>query len=295
MQLGKRPDPGVEQKSAAELVRETTDSIIKTLAGNGEDTKRRRVIDNLVAFVGAAGGVGTSTLVANVAVALKKRGMQVLVIDTHIQYPTMHSFFGIKQEIEKKDLVSFLLGKNVIGESIENCNGISVMYANNRTLVDAATCDVAKCSDNMFQAIASVRELFDVILFDCGNDLGNDLVNVTLFQADSVYLVWNESLTCISNTDRMRRNMSMTGIEFSHKVRVVLNKRTNIHYSKRPIQELGLELVAVLPFDTSVIESGLRANIFLQHGESLSKNAAAFASGILGLAEKVLEVGGLDS
>lgn len=283
---------GEAVKSASEIANETINAIILKLGGGGEDKKRRRVIDNFVAFMGAAGGVGTSTIVANVAQALSNRGMQVLVVDTNVQYPVMQTFFNIRQELEKKDIVSFVMGKNVIGESIEQCGKVSVMCANNRTLVDAANCDTAKGSENLFNALESVRELFDVILFDCGTNLGFDIVNTALFKADAVYLVWDEGISSIANTDRIRRNMYLTGIEANNKVRVVLNKRTNVHYSKYPIKELGLDLVSVLPFDTAIIESGLRGEIFITQGQSLSRNAIAFASGIGALAGKVLEVGG---
>lgn len=284
-------DEGI--KSASDIANETINSILLKLGGGGENLKRRRVVDNFIAFMGAAGGVGTSTIVANVASVLSRQGMQVLIVDTNIQYPVMQTFFRIEQRLEKKDLVSFVLGKNVIGESIEQCiGGISVMVANNRNLVDAANCDTAKCSENLFTALDSVRELFDVILFDCGNDLSTDITNMVIFRADSVYLVWDEGISSIANTDRIRRNMYLTGIEANNKVRVVLNKRTNVHYDKYPLKELEVELVSVLPFDTAVIESGLRGDIFVDKGASMSKNAMAFASGIGALAGKVLEVGG---
>lgn len=281
-------------RSASEIANEAINNVIRRLGGSkGDgDKRRRRVVDNFVAIMGAAGGVGTSTIVANVAKTLANQGLHVLVIDTNIQYPAMQTFFKIQQEIDKKDLVSFIMGRNVIGESIEQCGSISVMCANNRTLVDSANCDTAKCSENLFGALDSVRELFDVILFDCCNDLSADIVNMTMFRADAIYLVWDEGISSIANTDRIRRNMYLTGIEAEHKVRVVMNKRTNVHYSKYPLKELGLELVTVLPFDTAVIESGLRGDIFVSKGESTSKNAAAFASGIGVLAGKILEVGG---
>lgn len=279
-------------QSAADIVDELADKAIQTLSGDGTDTKRRRVMDNLVAFIGASGGVGTSTIVANVAVAAKKRGLNVLVVDTNIQYPSMHYFFGIKQEMERKDLASFVLGKNNIGDSLVEANGISILCANNRTLVDSVNCDSPKCSENLFRVIEQVRELFDLILLDCSNRLDLDIVNTALYKADSIYIVWDESLACVSNTDRIRRNMDLTGIESNHKMRLVLNKRTSIHYSKYPISQLNLSLVSTLPFDLSVIECGLRGGVFMNGGDSTSKNAIAFASGIVRLTDKILEVGG---
>ena len=281
-------------RSAADIANELTNKAIMTLSGAETDIKKRRVMDNLIAFIGAAGGVGTSTIVANVATAARKRGLNVLVVDTNIQYPSQHYFFGIRQERERKDLTSFVLGKNNIGDSMVEMNGISVLCANNRTLIDSISCDDPKCSENLFRVLEQVRELFDLILLDCSNRLDMDIVNTALYRADSVYIVWDESLSCISNTDRIRRNMDLTGIESEHRTRIILNKRTSVHYSKYPINELRMPLVATLPFDLSIIECGLRGGIFINSGDSTSRNAIEFASGIVRLTDKILEVGGYE-
>lgn len=276
--------------NVGDIMTKATDKVIKEFAGKHHGSTIK-VIDNIIAFIGGAGGTGTSTIVANVADRLTKKGLTVLVVDMNIMYPIQHSFFGIQQKIDRKDLVSFLMGKNEIGASIETAGKMSIMFANNRYLVDYINCDTKDCSANLTEAIERVRHLFDVIIFDCPRALDNDLINTVLYMCDTIYCVWDEGLQCISNIDRMRKNMQVSGIDFN-KIKVVFNKKTNIYYTKYIFEQLNIEVVETIPFDTAVIESSLRGEIFCEKGVSTSKNAAAFVAAIDDLADRILENGG---
>lgn len=280
-----------ESVNINQIIGDTASKLIKDFSGK-ENKSKIKVIDNMIAFIGAAGGTGTSTLVANLAYALSKRNLTVLVVDLNIMYPIQHCLLGFKQEIEKKDLVTFLLGKNQLGESIETRDNISIMYPNNRYLVDQINCDTSACSKTLLSAVADVRHLFDVIMFDCPRQLEFDVVNSILYNCDTIYSVWDEGISCVSNIDRMRKNMQVSGIETYSKMKVVFNKKTNIHYTKYIFEKLGLETIETLPFDTAIIESGLRGEVFCEKGASLSKNAAAFSKSVESLADKVLQIGG---
>ena len=81
--------------------------IIKELSGV-HNSKGKRVIDNVIAFTNASGGTGASTLVTNVAYMAIQKKLKVLIIDLNILCPIQHAYLGIKQDIEKPDLVSYL-------------------------------------------------------------------------------------------------------------------------------------------------------------------------------------------
>lgn len=278
------------QKNVGDMLTKASDKIIKEFAGKHHGSKVK-VIDNVMAFIGGAGGTGTSTIVANLAYVLSKKGMTVLVIDLNTMYPAQHIYFGLKQTVEKKDLTSFVLGKNEIGASIENLGNISIMFANNRYLTDFITCNNKQCSDNLVESINRVKHLFDAILIDCPRSIESDLVNNVLYSCDVIYSVWDEGISCIANLERMRKNMQVSGID-SSKIRIIFNKKTNIYYTRYVFDQLGIEVVETLPFDVAVIESGLRGEVFCEKGSSMSRNAAAFTTGMESLADRVLEIGG---
>jgi len=274
----------------SDKISEVTDKLLKQLSGK-EHRGKKRIIDNVVAFIGAAGGTGTSTIVANVAQRIADKNFSVLVIDANICYPAQHIFFRVKQEINKKDLVSYLTGKNTIGESIEYRGELGIMVANNRNVRDYIDCDSSVVSNNMIECIERVSTLFDLVIIDCTNDLFHELTNSILYKCNTIYCVWDEGISCVSNFERFRNNLRIFGIT-TEKIKVILNKKTNIYYREAVFKSLNVDLIEVLPFDTAIIESGLQAEVFIKKGESTSKNAKEFVKSINRLADKILMIGG---
>lgn len=275
------------------IISKKTNDFIEELSGSKIE-HRTRMVDNVVVFMGGHGGTGCSTLVTNVAFAASQKKLSVLVIDLNIQYPIQHSPFRCKQKVNKKDLVSFLLGQNSIGDSIDysDLKGIGVLYANNRNLIDYITCDSSLASRNLIEALKQIRSLFDLIIIDCPMNIEHDIINNVVYYCDRLYTVWDESLACIANIERFKRNLAAVGIDNS-KIDLIINKKTNVHYPKSAYSSFGLEPIGILPFDTSIIEASLRAEVFINKGASASKNAQLFYKRIYELTDKILENGGV--
>lgn len=256
-------------------------------------SKKRRLVDNIIAFMGAAGGVGTSTLVANLAYKLKERKLSVLIIDLSIMFPSQYNYFDVKQSDYKGDLVSFLTGKVSLGDAIESKDEIFLMTANNRSMVDKVTIDVKSSSEIFANALERLKSLFDIVLVDCSHhDIEQDTVNTALYMADALYVVWDENIVCLGNSHKIQRNCSVTGIETSQKMHVIINKRTDIPYPTDIIDELGANLVTILPYDESIIKCGLEGKIFCESGASFSKSSAKFCSEMDKLADKIIREAG---
>lgn len=269
--------------------------VIKQLSGKNDEIKSS-LIDNYIVFTNASGGTGASTLVCNVAYKAATKGLKVIVIDLNILCPVQHAYLNIKQSVEEKDdLVSFLLGKSQMGDCIDNEHIYNIMYANNRNLADLINCDAETAIINFNEMITKLRKLYDLIIVDCPMQIDNMLCNNVLYGCDTIYTVWDEGLSSISNTDRLRRNMSFCGIDSYTKMHIILNKKTHINYNMYPFKKLNLELIETLPFDTSIIESSLKAQIFCEKGASKSATAKEFEFAIDRLTQKILRIGGLVS
>lgn len=279
------------QENIGKIASETAVSLIKQMSGT--DVQRtKRVIDNVVVMTGASGGTGASTLVSNVAHIATRKGFKVLVIDLNIMYPVQNSMFELKQVLERDDLVSYLLGKSTLGNSIDTTKDVSILYANNRGLMESINCEQDIAVSNLETAISKARQLFDLVLIDCPLRIDHTLVNVAFYLSDQIYCVWDEGISSISNTERIRRNMAFSGVDSYTKMRAILNKRTNIQYTKYPFDKLNLELTEVLPFDTAIIESSLRCEVFCAKGATSSDNANEFYRKIESLTDKILQNGG---
>lgn len=280
-----------DQENIGKVMYDSAADLIKKLSGT-EIKQTKKIIDNVVVVTNASGGTGASTIASNMAYMAKKKGFNVLVIDLNIMYPVQHSYFGIKQGIEKPDIVGYLLGKYTLGESIDSSKYVSLWFANNRSLMDCINCESDIAVENYKLALDKLRQLFDLIIIDTPMKIENLIINTSFYLADQIYLVWDEGISSMANTERIRRNMATSGIDSYTKMKAILNKRTNIHYSKYPFQKLNIELAQVLPFEVSIIEYGLRSVVFCDKAITSSNNANEFYKGISSLTDAVIENGG---
>jgi len=283
-----------EEESELNMQKQTSDKaveLIKELSGVNKNATKK-IIDNVIVFSNASGGAGASTIVTNVAYLAIQKKLKVLVIDLNIMCPSQHLYVGVKQELEKPDIVSYLLGKNSISESIDVSSEINMLYANNRTLNDELNCNSKIAIENLTQMVDRVRQYYDIILVDCPMRIDAMLSNVMFYLSDSIYLVWDEGISSTINTEKIRRNMALSGIDSFTKMRVIVNKRTDVTFSDFAFKKLSLELMEVLPFTTDVIENSMRGTIFCEKGSSTNKNSSEFARKMSSLTDKILKVAG---
>lgn len=278
----------------AKATSEKASELVGELSGK-KYTQGKQVIDNVIMFTNVAGGTGASTIASNVAYAISTVGLSVLMIDMNIMFPVQHAALGIDQEIDKKDLVACLNGTGTIAECIESKAKVHLLFANNRQLNDEIACNEKIPVENFSKMIATLRNYYDVVIIDCPMNINSLLVNQAMFEADSIYTVWDEGSASVINTEKVRRNLGLTGIDAYTKMRIIINKRTNVQLSKGAISRLNLELIGILPFSVDVIDNSLRGRIFCDKGVATSQNGKDFASGIDEIATKVLKIGGYNS
>ena len=154
----------------------------------------------------------------------------------------------------RPDLTGYLLGKNDLKKAIINDGNFSILFSNNRTLMDSINCEDDSAIANFTNMLDTLRKMYDIILVDCPNDIDHTLINTAIYSCDHVYMVWDEGLPSILNTEKVRRALAYTGVDSYTKMSVILNKRTDVTYSNFPFKRLNIELDQILPFDPSVVE-----------------------------------------
>lgn len=292
-QLADEEESGTKA-NLAKVTSEKASELVGELSGK-KYTQGKQLIDNVIMFTNVAGGTGASTVASNVAYAISTIGLNVLLIDMNIMFPVQHTALGIDQELDKKDLVSCLNGTGTIAECIESKSKVHLLFANNRQLNDEIACNDKLPVENFSKMISTLRNYYDVVIIDSPMNVNSLLVNQAMFEADSIYTVWDEGSASVINTEKVRRNLGLTGIDAYTKMRIILNKRTNVQISKGAINRLNLELIGILPFSVDVIDNSLRGRIFCDKGVATSQNGKDFASGIDMISTKILKIGGYNA
>lgn len=283
-----------ESENGVNLLKASSDKasdVIKTLAGVGTDGGVK-VADNLILFTNTSGGTGTSTIVSNVAFMAVEKNIKTCVVDLNILCPMQPALFGVNREAMKDDLVSYLLGKSRLSDCIDKSEPVHLIYANDKLLLDKLYCNERVSIENLNQMFSKLRQFYDLVILDCPMNIDSMLENVALYACDTMYVVWDESLASMINTERVRRSLALSGIDSFIKMKVILNKRTSIHYTTYPVEKMNIELVEILPFDIDIMDSQLKGQLFCKNGVSNKPNALKFAEKIDSLTDKVLKNGG---
>lgn len=280
-----------EKERFSDLANERIGEIVKELSGSGNQAKQM-MIDKVIAFTNVSGGTGATTIAHNVAYEMVNKGLKVILIDMNITMPNQHLYLDVAQEIQKDDLVSWLLGKRELSKCIVTDKSINLLYCNNRTMLDEINCQSEIAIGNFYVMIDTLKEYYDCIILDCPMRPDVLLYNHCLFKADNIYIVIDDGINSIVNLERARRNMALSGLDCYTKARVIMNKKTSVRFTEYPFKKLNIKLVEVLPFDDDIIDNSLKGQIFCESGASNSKNAIIWAQRIQRLTSKILNMGG---
>ena len=283
----------LNNRNLSESFKETTESVIHKLSGVDHNFQKK-VIDNVFAFTSMAGGAGTTTLIVNVAYRLATMGLSTLVIDLNIAYPAVHMYYGLDQALAD-DIIRAINGEKTFGECLQYKMNrkIAFLVPLNRLVIDKAMTDEKTYGKNLSELIEQAASLFDVILIDIPShgEVDYELSNTALFKSDFIYCVIDENVGCVCTLTRFPKNLNALGIP-TQNIKYVMNKRTEMFYPMRFFKLLGIELEALLPYESGIVESALRGQVFLDKGASTSRQAVQFVDGLNKLTQAMLRNGG---
>jgi pilus assembly protein CpaE len=178
----------------------------------------------VITFLGAKGGVGTTALAVHVAVSLaSKHGKKTLLVDHHHQLGHVCLYLGIKQSQYHFDElirnVQRLDSDLLKGFVIKHSSGLDVLAS-----PDACAPQHNSSREDLEQVIDFLREEYDFIFLD--SSIAYDHIARALVQfSDEVALVCTPDLTALRDTSRHIDHLSLDNAA-SSKLRIILNRRS---------------------------------------------------------------------
>jgi pilus assembly protein CpaE len=178
-------------------------------------------------FYGAKGGVGTTTIAINTAIALARQlKRRVALVDANLQFGDMRVFMdlgldsaSIVNAITEPDLDAELLKKLVVSHH----TGIELLLAppnpeSADIVVERARSDPSSLSN----VLGLMRRGYDYTLVDTAKTI--DDFNLQLFdEADVIFVVMTADLSCLKNVRLVLETMDSLGYP-RDKVQLVLNR-----------------------------------------------------------------------
>ncbi|HEX5590017.1 MAG TPA: response regulator [Candidatus Limnocylindrales bacterium] len=178
-------------------------------------------LGQLLAFYGAKGGVGTTTLAINAAIALhQEHARRVVLVDGVLQFGDHRVFLDLGNDRKSfSDVVSAPsidadLMKSVV---VRHDSGIDLLLAPPTPEDGDLVHEV-----HMGQSLALLRTMYDYVVVDVEKRLG-DLTLSVLDHADMIFVVMTADLSCLKNVRLVLEALGRVGYE-SSKVKLLLNR-----------------------------------------------------------------------
>src|SRR4051795_11816837 len=186
-----------------------------------KEAATRPPLGRVLAFYGAKGGVGTTTIAINAAIALHRElGRKVCLVDGNLQFGDHRVFLDLG--LDKKSIVDIVTAPNIDQDLVRQVlvkhdSGVDLLLAP----PSPETAELVT-PEHIPLILDQLRGLYDYVLIDIDKRL--DDVNLGILEsADTMFVVMTADLSCLKNVRLVLETIGHLGYE-SKKVQLVLNR-----------------------------------------------------------------------
>jgi len=181
----------------------------------------RPPLGRVLAFYGAKGGVGTTTIAINVAIALQRElGRRVCLVDANLQFGDHRVFLDLG--LDRKSIVDAVSAPTIDADLLR---GVMVEHDSKIDLLLAPpTPEQAELvtKEHLTQILDVLRGVYDYVVVDVDKRL--DDMNLGVFDAaDHLFVVLTADLSCLKNVRLVLETLGHIGYE-GERIKLVLNR-----------------------------------------------------------------------
>ena len=172
------------------------------------------------AYYGAKGGVGTTTIAINTAIALQGLGRRVCLVDGNLQFGDHRVFLDLG--LDRKSIVDVVsapaMDTDLIRKVVQtHDSGVDLLLAPpSPESADLVT------PGHMHQVLELLRGMYDYVVVDIDKRL-DDVNLMVLDVAETIFAVMTADLSCLKNVRMVLDTIGHLGYE-SNKLKLVLNR-----------------------------------------------------------------------
>jgi pilus assembly protein CpaE len=181
----------------------------------------RPPLGRLLAFYGAKGGVGATTIAINAAIALHKElNRKVVLVDEVLQFGDHRVFLDLG--LDRKSVYDLVSAPTIDADLVRSVvvkheSGIDLLLAP----PSPEQGDLVS-EPQMLSVLTQLRQQYDYVIVDVEKRLG-DLTLSTLDHADLIFVVMTADLSCLKNVRLMLEALTHVGYD-PLRVKLVLNR-----------------------------------------------------------------------
>jgi septum site-determining protein MinD len=211
----------------------------------------------VILFTSCKGGVGKSTVCANLAMAIARRGQRVLLVDCDFGNRCLDLITGMSDDVVY-DISDIAFGRIPMERAIiadrrsENLFFIAAPYSFENRMNTLAFKSVVK------RLVCSAS--YDYIFIDTPGGIGEPLM-FAADVADTAYIVAEPTRAAVRAADRTSEYLASRGVR---RRRLIINKLSGRSVEKAKqeaisiIDSTSLRLIGIVPYDPEVISAGNR-------------------------------------
>ncbi|HEW92613.1 MAG TPA: septum site-determining protein MinD [Thermotogaceae bacterium] len=226
-----------------------------------------------IVITSGKGGVGKTTITANLGTELAKSGERVCLIDADIGLKNLDVLLGLEDHINYTIM-------DVINDMVEPLEAL-IRHPGVKNLFflpasQVATKDMVSHND-MERVIERIEEHFDYILIDCPAGIEKGFKNATI-PAEEAIVVTNPELPAITDADRVIGLLEAQGMPDTN-IKVIINrvkfnlmKNGNMLTKKDIENALSIDVIGIIPdSDEMIIATNKGVPIVLDGNSKVSK------------------------
>jgi septum site-determining protein MinD len=230
------------------------------------------VTGRIITITSGKGGVGKTTVTANLSVALAAMGHRVTAIDTDIGLRNLDIVLGLENRIVY-DLVDVAEGKCGLSQALIQDR----RFPNLSVLPASQTVDKSAISARDLTLIAAeLRSANDYVFVDSPAGIEHGFQNA-IAAADDIIVVTTPELSAVRSADRVIGLMETSGKKpgrlIINRIRPALVKHGDMLATYDVIEFLAIDLLGVVPDDEAIIIGAHRGTPASADASSLAGKA----------------------
>ena len=234
------------------------------------------------AVLSGKGGVGKTTVTANLGAALAQQGSRVVLIDADIGLRSLDALLSMENRVVY-DLIDVARGDCSLSQALIPCESVPGLF-----LLPAAQFERAKALSpkQLTLIIEDLRQRFDEILIDCPAGIERGLRNVLNAGMDETLLVVTPDDISVRSAERA---LQLIDAKQAPRPRLIVNQLDTVLIHRREMMSaatvaavLDLPLLGEIPADQTVYRAMLRHSLLLRYDCEASRAFRRIAARLRG-------------